>query len=63
MNEKERSPNRVYTVDQVCEIAQIGKTRLYQEIGKRRLKVKKLGARTLILASELDRWLESLPEA
>lgn len=63
MDKTNPKPRKVYTIDQVCEIAQIGRTRLYQEIRDRRLKTKKLGARTLILESELDRWLESLPEA
>jgi excisionase family DNA binding protein len=55
--------NRAYTTDEACKIASIGKTMLYAEIKAKRLKVRKCGVRTLILAQELGRWLQSLPEA
>ncbi len=41
----------------------IGRTTLFALLGRGDIKARKLGARTLIAASELDRYVASLPEA
>ena len=41
----------------------IGKTKLYAEISAGRITPRKLGKRTIILAEELNRYLNNLPEA
>ena len=41
----------------------IGKTRLYELIAQGSLAAKKTGSRTLIIASSMRAYLESLPEA
>ncbi|GLS29324.1 Helix-turn-helix domain-containing protein [Mesorhizobium albiziae] len=44
----------------VCEIG-IGKTKIYQEMRKGRIRARKSGRRTIVLASEVERYLRSLP--
>jgi excisionase family DNA binding protein len=50
------------TIPQACAAASTGRTVLYREISDGRLRAIKRGRRTLILRSDLHRWLESLPE-
>ncbi len=51
---------RAYSIPEVCEQASIGRTRLYTEIKEGRLRVVKVGRRTLIRAEDMDAWLGSL---
>lgn len=46
-----------YTIPQACEIANLGRTKLYEEIAGNRLRIVKFGRRTLIRDEELRRWL------
>ena len=50
-----------YTVDGACSIANIGRTALYKAIGTGELVARKYGRKTLILASDLHRFIEGLP--
>jgi hypothetical protein len=50
-----------YGINEVPEVAPIGKTRLYEEIKNGNLKARKLRGRTMILASDLAAYLEALP--
>lgn len=52
-----------YSIEEACDILNIGKTMIYKELRAGRLKARRCGARRLILASELNRYLLSLPEA
>jgi len=52
-----------YTVPEVMAAACIGRTALYAEINEGRLRAVKRGARTLILAHDLNAFLAGLPEA
>jgi hypothetical protein len=45
-----------------CERYDIGRTKVYLEIGAGRLSIKKLGRRTLIPIEAAKRWFESLPD-
>jgi hypothetical protein len=49
------------TVSEFCRWASIGRTKLYAEIKAGRIKPRKIGAKTVILRSEGEAWLSSLP--
>jgi hypothetical protein len=41
----------------------IGKTKIYAEVKAGRLTLRKIGTKTVILCSEAEQWLRSLPTA
>ena len=51
-----------YSVAEFMSFACIGRTKMYQEINEGRLKARKLGAKTVILAADAEAWLNALPE-
>lgn len=50
----------VFSVNEFCNWAGIGRTAAYAEMKAGRLEARKFGRRTLILKSEAERWLLSL---
>lgn len=52
-----------YTILEACQILNIGRSKLYAELNLGHIKAKRCGTRRLILASELNRYLMTLPEA
>lgn len=52
-----------YTTEDALRIAGIGRTYLYELIKEKRIRAKKAGRRTLIVAESLHAWLDSLPDA
>ena len=54
-------PKLMFRVNEVVAATGIGRTTLYALIRDGKLKTKKLGARTLIARSELERMLSELP--
>ena len=51
------------SIPETAEEVGVGRSRLYEEIAAGRLKVRKVGARSIILHTDRDAWLASLPEA
>lgn len=49
------------TVAQFCASVPVGKTKAYAEIKAGRLKARKIGSKTVILARDAKAWLDSLP--
>ncbi len=54
---------QAYSIEDVIRIARISRTKLYSEINNGKLKVRKLGSRSLVLHDELYNWLHNLPRA
>lgn len=50
-----------YTVAEACAAARVGRTVLYELIRDGKLPARKCGRRTVVLADDLRRWVESLP--
>lgn len=51
---------QAYDVPTFCQLFSIGKTRTYREIKEGRLKIVKVGKRTLIPAHAAKEWLANL---
>ena len=49
-----------FSICEVCNLLGVGRSRLYQEIREGRLRVIKLGRRTLIRAAEVEGYLDRL---
>jgi hypothetical protein len=45
----------------IAQIASVGRTFIYEEIKSGRLRLKKAGRRSLILAEDAQAWLRGLP--
>ena len=56
------SEKHAYTIEEFCKAYGIGRTFVYKEISAGRLRVKKAGRRTIILAADAKDWRESLPD-
>lgn len=56
------SLNRLaYSIKEVCQLAAVGRSTLYAEIGEGRLRAVKHGRRTLILTADLQDWIAKWP--
>jgi len=51
-----------FTIKAFCAEYSIGHTKTYEEIKAGRLKARKVGNRTLILASDAEAWAAGLPQ-
>ena len=51
----------LFTVNEFCKWASIGRTKLYAEMNAGRIVAKKFGSRTLIPRAEAQKWVEQLP--
>jgi excisionase family DNA binding protein len=57
-----RSLQRAMSISAFCQIFNIGRTSTYAQIRAGRLKVRKVGRRTLIGDDDAEEWWRSLPE-
>ena len=53
--------DKFYTVNEVCNLLRIGKTKVYYLFGTGELRAVSLGKKTLVARSEIERFLASLP--
>ena len=51
-----------YSISELPKITGFGRSKIYQEISAGRLVARKVGTRTIILASDLNDYLKCLPE-
>ena len=51
----------VLSVSEFLHFANIGRTKFYQEVARGRLRLRKVGAKSVITASDAMTWVESLP--
>ena len=56
------TPRRARSITEFCDHYGLGRTKVYDEIGQGRLKVLKVGTRSIITPENEDVWLASLPE-
>jgi hypothetical protein len=54
-------PRLAYSIAEACRIGCQSRTSVYAAIGRGELRARKRGRRTLILAHELERYLNGLP--
>jgi hypothetical protein len=52
-----------YRIDELGDVLPLGRTKAWEEIAAGRLKARKIGRRTVVLAKDLRDYLASLPEA
>jgi excisionase family DNA binding protein len=52
----------VLSIEQTCAVTGLGKTKIYELIGSRALKTRRLGRRRLVLRRDLQEFLETLSE-
>ena len=55
------NPTLAYSVPEACSMACAGRTSIYEAIQSGALRAVKRGRRTLILADDLHRWMQSFP--
>jgi excisionase family DNA binding protein len=54
---------RALSVKEACKYISLGRTSFYKLVKSGQIPARKCGCRTIVLADELDRVLESLPRA
>jgi excisionase family DNA binding protein len=55
-------PPLAYSIPEACKCSNAGRTTVYKAINAGDLTAHKRGSRTIILSSDLERWLSSLPQ-
>ena len=50
-------PKLAYTIPELCEAVGISRAKLYEEIRAKRLKIKKVGTRTVVSIEAAQAWL------
>jgi hypothetical protein len=52
---------RAYTRLEFCDAHGIGQTKFYEEVKEGRLKVRKVGRKSIVLRDDAEDWLQQLP--
>jgi hypothetical protein len=56
-------PGGAMSIAQFCFWASIGRTKLYSEVRAGRIKLRKIGTKSVVIRSDGENWLRSLPTA
>jgi excisionase family DNA binding protein len=62
IHSQESSYRLAHSISEVVKLTGVSRSVLYEQIGEGRLRIRKLGRRTLIFDADLKAWLENLPE-
>jgi len=62
-NDQPAATSGAMSVDEFCRWACIGRTKTYAEAKAGRLQLRKIGSKTVILRTDAEQWLRSLPTA
>ena len=57
------SQKGAFSVEEFLHWASIGRTKFYEEVNEGRLKLRKIGRKSVITITDAQAWLDSLPEA
>ena len=49
------------SVNEFLAWASIGRSKFYEEVGSKRLRIRKVGRKTLVAMADAQAWLEALP--
>jgi excisionase family DNA binding protein len=49
------------TVDEFCGWARIGRSKFYQEVQEGRIRLRKIGRKSVVIRTDAEAWLCSLP--
>lgn len=60
---KSISQKGAMSVEEFLHWASIGRTKFYQEVNEGRLKLRKIGRKSVITNADAEAWLNNLPEA
>lgn len=58
-----QTQKQAYSVREFTEAFSIGRTMFYREVNEGRLKIHKIGTKTIVKAVDANAWLETLAEA
>ena len=57
-----QEPRLAYGIDDAAHAGDVGRSTIYEEIASGRLVARKIGRRTVILAVDLNEWINNLPK-
>ncbi len=61
MNDRANVDPEALSIPETCRVTSLGRTTVYDLIGQGVLPARKVGARTIILRADVQRFLENLP--
>jgi excisionase family DNA binding protein len=56
------SEHLAFTIEQAAQVSSLGQTSIYQAIKEGHLKKRKFGTRTIVMRTDLQNFLDELPE-
>jgi excisionase family DNA binding protein len=60
---RETADSIALSIEKACELCSLGRTKFYELLKSKTIPARKVGRRTIVLRSELEKALESLPVA